>query len=274
MTQPDIRIVTLTVDGIRGSRQQRDGTSQLSVYADIPAMGSKFPTGPLWVAEATQPIVGAEYTVRLRKGNLKDGRAGGENWDYWWEVDEWDVQDAPDPVQQRPQMTSFAPDSPVQPKQGSPAQAAPQRAPVADATRMSIERQVAAKEATQLLLPTFHTLDAADAPIDAEEYGAALNAWSSWADHIYAWISGDVPKPAPAPSADAAGFDDLPSASEEPAVLAERPFANTGQLLNEAQAKWGKNKFEVYTVLGLTQIDKPIEGDLEVAWQQLEEEWN
>jgi hypothetical protein len=27
-------------------------------------------------------------------------------------------------------------------------------------------------------------------------------------------------------------------------------------------------------VLGLTQIDKPISGDLEVAWQQLEEEWN
>jgi len=267
MTQPDIRIVTLTVDGIRGSRQQRDGTSQLSVYADIPAMGSKFPTGPLWVAESAQPIVGQEYTARLRKGNLKDGRAGGENWDYWWEVDEWDVQDAPDPVQQRPQMTSFAPDGPVQTsngQQGSPAQAAPQRVPVADATRTSIERQVAAKEATQLLLWTIQTLDAAD----------ALNAWSSWADHIYAWISGDVPKPAPQPSADASGFEDLPSASEEPAVLAERPFANTGQLLNEAQAKWGKNKFEIYTVLGLTQIDKPIEGDLEVAWQQLEEEWN
>ena len=270
MTQPDIRIVTLTVDGIRGSRQQRDGTSQLSVYADIPAMGSKFPTGPLWVAEATQPIVGAEYTVRLRKGNLKDGRAGGENWDYWWEVDEWDVQGvAPDPVQQRPQMTSFAPDSPVQTsngQQGSPAQAAPQRAPVAvaDATRMSIERQVAAKEATQLLLPALSTLDAE----------AALPAWSSWADHIYAWISGDVPKPAPQPSADAAGFDDLPSASEEPAGLAERPFVNTGQLLTEAQIRWGKNKFEIYTVLGLTQIDKPIEGDLEVAWTTLEEEWN
>jgi hypothetical protein len=226
-------------------------------------MNSRFPTGPLWVAEGAQPKVGEEYTVRLRKGNLKDGRAGGENWDYWWEVDEWDVQGvAPDPVQQRPQMTSFAPDSPVQPKQGSPAQAAPQRAP--DATRMSIERQVAAKEATQLLLPTIQTMDAE----------AALPAWSSWADHIYAWISGDVPKPAPQPSADASGFEDLPSASEEPAGLAERPFANTGQLLTEAQAKWGKNKFEVYTALGLTQINRPIEGDLEVAWTTLEEEWN
>jgi|TARA_Y100000310_G_C20676131_1_gene813152 hypothetical protein len=283
-TETDIRTVTLTVDGIRGQRQGRDGSNQLSVYANIPALGSQYPTGPLWVAEEDAPVVGQAYTVQIRKGNLKKGKDGSRDWDYWWEVDVWNVQGvAPDPVQPRPPAFAQGPQAPVQPssgQQGSPQQPAPQRAPVADPTRMSIERQVAAKEATQILIAA----KALTGPGIVDEW--LRGAWQEWADHIYGWISLNPAVPKPRPEAkDVTPNMVLPEGGPEPDFPVgafdgtpppeEPPFEDTGQLLTAAYRRkgWEKNKFEVYTALGLTEIGAPIPGDLGEAWTKLEEVW-
>jgi hypothetical protein len=271
ITGTDIRTVTLTVDGIRGNRESRNGGTQLSVYAHIPALGSQYPTGPLWVDEANMPVVGNEYTVQIRKGNLKKDKDGSRDWDYWWEVEEWDVQGvAPDPAQPRQ-----APAQPSSEQQGRPGQAPPAQAPqlYVDPTRVSIERQTSAKEATQILLnETQHSPEMI--------FSDQRPTWSAWADHIYEWISmkpaGAKPEAeSPVPEGDDESgdpaFDALPAASDAPAGEVVRPFANTGQLLSEAGHRWGKNKFECYTALGLAEIDKRIPGELEVAWKTLEE---
>lgn len=265
-TETDIRTVTLTVDGIRGKRDGHGGSSQLSVYANIPALGSQYPTGPLWVDESHAPVAGQTYTVQIRKGNLKKDKDGSRDWDYWWEVDIWDVQGvAPDPVQPRQ-----APAEPSNGKQGGSTTAGRQEAvrvngqkPYVDPTRISIERQTSAKEATQIVL-TIAPAALANGLAD----GKAM--WQEWAEHIYGWIS-DRPQPTATEQGtpDGTSFDDLPSASEAEGT---GPGGHTGAeifaWIKKATDFFSCTRDDIVQALGVQ--PKGI-GDFDKAWKKLEE---
>ena len=93
MTEQETRIVTLTVEGVKGSSENNDGTTQYQVSANVPEI-SKYPM-PLFVTHPTAPVPGRTYNARLAKGKLKVGKDGQYENNFYWNVVQWDVEGAP-----------------------------------------------------------------------------------------------------------------------------------------------------------------------------------
>lgn len=94
MTQneTETRIVSLTVEGIKGTSPNADGTTQYHVSANIPEI-SKYPM-PLFVTTATAPAPGTTLKAALRKGKLKQDKDGQYDNHFYWNVEEWGVAGA------------------------------------------------------------------------------------------------------------------------------------------------------------------------------------
>jgi hypothetical protein len=89
MTEQETRIVTLTVEGIKATTPQEDGTTRYQISAVIPEI-SKFPM-PLFVTTAPAPVPGQTLTASLTKGKLKQGKTGQYDNEFYWDVAAWDV---------------------------------------------------------------------------------------------------------------------------------------------------------------------------------------
>ena len=89
MTEQETRIVTLTVEAIKATTPQEDGTIRYQISADIPEI-SKFPM-PLFVTASPAPVPGQTYNVSLTKGKLKTGKSGQYDNEFYWDVAAWDV---------------------------------------------------------------------------------------------------------------------------------------------------------------------------------------
>ena len=89
MNEQETRIVTLTVEGIKATTPQADGTIRYQISAVIPEI-SKFPV-PLFVTTSPAPTPGQTYNVSLTKGKLKQGKTGQYDNEFYWDVAAWDV---------------------------------------------------------------------------------------------------------------------------------------------------------------------------------------
>lgn len=80
----------------------RDG-DQWKIMLKVPSLHSQYPTGPCWFAVIPgQPLIKQEdsVVVRLRRGRLKKDKNQNDcdpayEYNYWWELTEWDSQAEP-----------------------------------------------------------------------------------------------------------------------------------------------------------------------------------
>ena len=105
----------------------------------IPAWSSKFPTVLYGLSdqERAELPIGANVTVILESGALKEGKGGTKPWDYWW-----NYVGLGEP-------SNSAPASQHNHNPGAPAQSGPVAGPSIDARSVSIERQVCLKAAVE-----------------------------------------------------------------------------------------------------------------------------
>lgn len=83
----DITIESATVT------QGRDG-DQWKITAQVPSLRSKYPVGPLWKQVKANELLkkGDRSRVRLTRGTQKSNTSGDHEYDYFWELAEWNVQ--------------------------------------------------------------------------------------------------------------------------------------------------------------------------------------
>jgi hypothetical protein len=115
---------------------------------------------------------GTVANLSLRVGNLKKGKDGDKPWHYYYDF--MAIAD--------PQAALSQPQSPQTPPQQSQGASRPSHGPQQplqgrDSQRDSIERQVASKEATEIMVAMMG---------DPVEY--SMDTWSDWANHIIDWI--------------------------------------------------------------------------------------
>jgi hypothetical protein len=162
-------------------------------YFTVPAM-SQYPGSiSLSVPEADAALMhkDGEYVVTLQRGNLKEGKAGEHEWDFWWEWISFgnptDAEPAP-----TPQAPATAPQSAVQ-----PVQAPNEREDRSD-------RRTALMQAVKVLGLTANP--------ETLEFAADATEWL--ADRFIAWLRNDTPAPPLVQEAINAGGvllpDDLP----------------------------------------------------------------
>lgn len=89
----ETRIVTLTVASLGKVKENKDGTLNYQIAAAIPEI-SKFPT-TLFVTGKIAPLPGKTYKALLSKGKQKADSDGSHDYDYFYDVVEWDVDGEP-----------------------------------------------------------------------------------------------------------------------------------------------------------------------------------
>tara|TARA_Y100000034_G_scaffold133426_1_gene198863 strand:- start:863 stop:1705 length:843 start_codon:yes stop_codon:yes gene_type:complete len=188
MTEQETRIVTMTVEAIKATTPQEDGTIRYQISADIPEI-SKFPM-PLFVTTAPAPVPGQTLTASLTKGKLKTGKTGQYDNEFYWDVAAWDVGGAaasPQPDRSQPA--------------GGATNAAIRRAfvdPTNDIDRRRAEDAIA-----------FRRRDALNAAVDFLKTAGASSPIQAleFADTFFAWLN-QHPEP---------NTQDPPAAPEQPA---------------------------------------------------------
>lgn len=79
--------------------QGRDG-DRWQIKGQIKSL-SQYPSGPFFMDYKGEVIrKGDHRRVQLARGNLKQGKTGDKDWDYFWELVEWDTDEAPQSISQ------------------------------------------------------------------------------------------------------------------------------------------------------------------------------
>jgi hypothetical protein len=254
--------VSLTIEAIKGTSQNNDGSTQYQVSAIAPSI-SQYPM-PLFIKTESAPVLGKDYYAVLTPGKLKRGKDGSSAHDYYYDVVEWDVPQSPQRTESSPPKVSgtmpqgtgwaVAPSTPNPQPRTLPTESDADRRE--RTTRDSIHRQVALKAAVDFTIA--YSEIALPDPVSFllglhETLYARLNAEAPLVG-VKAIAPGNVArKTEPLPQEQAAHLDAI--AQEEPTPLfAEGPDAlkDVGDLLTMAYRTWGKSTAEIMEALGVT----------------------
>lgn len=157
-TAPVRRNVCLTIEAIKGTSQNNDGSTQYQVSAIAPSI-SQYPM-PLFIKTESAPVLGKDYYAVLTPGKLKKGKDGSSAHDYYYDVVEWDVPQSPQRTESSPPKVSgtmpqgtgwaVAPSTPNPQPRTLPTESDADRRE--RTTRDSIHRQVALKAAVDFTI--------------------------------------------------------------------------------------------------------------------------
>ena len=236
----ETRIVTASIEGIKGTAQNDDGTTRYQVSANIPEI-SKYPM-PLFVTAPSAPVPGTTLKVALRKGRLKQGKDGQYDNHYWWDVVDWDVSDEESPG--RPVPTP-SPQNPVAPVTNDIDRRNAER-------QASIEAQAALKSAVEFLRGDSKTV--MDVLVAAEQFYQCIQSLQH---------PPQAPESPAAPSEQAAGTetptDNLPPLSQE-------------EFISKCKQRWDLETVNVLrTRTGFTA--SPSSGDYAATYDAIDREW-
>lgn len=252
MTEQETRIVTVTVDRVEDDNsKERDGMMNWKTYAFIPELGIKQYPAVLWIS-GDRPTKGTTLKANLRKGNLKKGKDGQYDNNYFWDVVNWDVQDgAPATATGKRYNASGV--------AASAAVSAP-----SDPVRASIEAQVALKAAVEMV-GSQHGLTVEDAITDVTSYAGAFYR----AIQDVQIIQADAPQPAAQPQNQAKGTETpgeiikLPNQVSVADVMDGGAFGKAATVVG-----WDREKISGY--LGTNAIEwtekNADDGNLRAAW--------
>jgi len=164
-----------------------NGATTVAMKAFVEDIGATQYSIPIFVpeADADQMVQGDTYYAILQQGKLKLGKSGNYDTDFHWNwVGFADGTAVPEPATQPSGQANGMggqPDGSDRPSRGT------QTVPI-DRTRNSIERQVAAKGAIDLM---------AAGQLIPEDGETMAEVWIRWADLIVTWIqSTDAPEEA------------------------------------------------------------------------------
>lgn len=160
--QPEQRQVQATVESVAAARGD-----QVQIKAKIPEIGANQYGITLFIPEAAPHQAGATYNAVIQKGDLKQGKTGEWDTDFFWNAVSWEGRTIERGQRQAPaqQAPAAAPQSPVQaqsvsqgrvtyeqPATGTVPIYVEQPAPTGDPRQNSIEAQVALKAAVDLVI--------------------------------------------------------------------------------------------------------------------------
>jgi hypothetical protein len=179
MAQAPRRVeAAIRIDSKGAKSTKRNGSTTVAMKAFVEDIGASQYSIPLYVteADADQMEAGGTYYAILQEGRLKTGKLGNYDTDFFWDwVGFADGTAVPEPPTQPSEQSNGRRG---QPEGSDRPSRAIQTAPI-DRTRVSIERQVAAKNVTDLM--------GADKLIP--EDGESMEAcWLRWADLQANWI--------------------------------------------------------------------------------------